>query len=126
MTCQDDFLTAKKRAFVAALAAGMTQAGAAAKIGVKERTARRWFADPLVRAALKEAQGDALADAVRALNGGARTALDVLLEVMRDKSMPGGVRCRAADSWLSHAARYRELLDLEERVSELERRAAER
>ncbi len=113
-------------AFVDALSAGMTIQESASALGISERTARRWYADARVRAALKAVQADALADVTRRMNAGSRAALDVLSDVMNDKDQSGAVRIRAADLWLSHAFRARELLDIEERLQALEKVIHER
>ncbi len=119
MTCGSD-LAPRQRAFVAAMVAGMTQEEAAGSIGVKARQCRRYMATPKVRLALRQAQDDALGDVTRCLNTGSNEALDVLKEVMHDKTQPGGVRIRAAQVWLETAFRARELLDFQERLAALE------
>lgn len=80
------------------------------------------MADPKVRAALAEAQTDALGGVVRAMNAGSADALGVLRVVMHDKAHPAGVRVRAATVWLDQAFKARELVDLEQRVAILEAR----
>ena len=113
-------LSPRRAAFVAALVAGMTQAEAAESIGVRPRTCRRWFADPVVRAAVRQAQDDALGEVTRRMNAGSQDALRVLREVMQDGDMPPSVRVRAAQVWLDTAFRARELLELADRVAGLE------
>ena len=121
MTAKTD-LTPRQQVFVAVMVAGMTQEEAAQSIGVRVRTCRRYRADPRVRAAIKVAQDDALGGVTRRMNAGSNEALDVLKEVMQDKAQSGGVRIRAAQVWLETSFKVRELLDLAERVSELEQR----
>jgi len=119
-------LSAREGAFVAALASGMSVIEAAKSLGVTERTARRWYAKPLVRGALKETQAAALDGASRRLSAGADEALDVLRDVMQDKSQSGAVRIRAAQAWIDTMFRARELGDIEERVRALEEAIHER
>lgn len=121
MSCETG-LSARKRAFVAAMAAGLTQTEAAATVGVKDRTARRYMADPLVRAELARAQDGILSQVTLRMEAGSNRALDVLDEVMQDKSMPPSVRVRAALGWLEHHWRARELHTLTERVEALEQK----
>lgn len=115
-------LTTRQAAFVAALITGLTQTEAATVIGCGTSTARRYMGLPKVRSALQDAQTNALGDAVRKMNAGARDALDVLREIMQDKAMPPAVRVRAALGWLEAAFKARELLDLTVRLDDLERR----
>jgi len=113
-------LTTRQKAFVAAMAAGLTQAEAATTIGVLVRQCRRYMATPKVRLALKEAQDDALGDVTRRMNAGSHNALAVLEAVMNDQTLNAAVRVRAALGWLETAFKARELLDLAERVRQLE------
>jgi hypothetical protein len=115
-------LSPRKQAFVAARAQGMTLDTAASHIGVSARQVRRYSGDPLVKAAVVEAQAEALGDVVRAMTAGSRNALSVLASVMNDKRAADSVRVRAAMGWLEIAFRARELIDLEQRLTELERR----
>lgn len=116
-------LTARQQAFVGALLAGLTQTEAAQTIGVTTRTATRYMAEPLVRAALSQAQGDALAQVTRRMNAGANRALDTLHDVMSDSTMPPSVRVRAALGWLEQSFKARELLEIEQRLEALEEMA---
>ncbi len=113
-------LSPRRHAFVAAMAAGMTQAEAAARLGVLPRTCRRWYADPLVRAAIVATLDENLGHLMRRMSAGTEEALEVLGEVMRDGTMLGSVRIRAAQVWLDTSFRVRELLDLAARVTALE------
>lgn len=113
-------LSPRKRAFVAALAGGRSRTQAAKAVGISPRTARRYLADPLVVAALAEAQAETLGDVARRLNAGALMALDVLEAVMADAALSPNVRVRAALGWLAEAWQAREMLDFEARLSRLE------
>ncbi len=115
-------LSSRERAVVAALAAGLTKKEAAATVGVRPETVSRYLRDPQVCAAIKEAQDQSLAQITRRMGAGSNTALDVLQAVMADAAMAPAVRVRAALGWLEQAWKARELSELTERVSELERR----
>ena len=119
MTGGED-LSARKRAFVAAMAAGLTQTEAAASVGVKDRTARRYMASPLVRAELASAQDGILSQVTLRMGAGSNRALDVLEAVMVDKTMPASVRVRAALGWLEHRWKAQELHVLTQRIEALE------
>ena len=119
-------LSARQRAFVAALASGLSHADAAATVGVTKRTASRYMAEPAIRAALGQAQADALGDVTRRMNAGSSEALDVLRDVMHDAKVPPGVRVRAAHGWLEASYKARELLGIEQRLEALEVAIGER
>lgn len=112
-------VSGRKAKFVALLAEGKTYEEAAQEIGVSLRTCSRYASDPMVTAALRVAQDDALGDVVRRMNSGAGDCLDVLREIMRDKAQSGGVRIRAAQVWLEQAFKGRELLDMAKEIAEL-------
>jgi len=113
-------LSPRKQAVVAALAAGLSKQEAAETVGVRPQTVSRYMRDPLVQAALRDAQGQVLGQVTRRMTGGANQALDTLQSIMADKTMPPAVRVRAALGWLAEAWRARELNDLEARVAALE------
>jgi len=113
-------LSSKQRAALESLATGATQREAAEAAGVKERAVRRYVADPHFVAALRAAQDAALGETVRRMASGTRGALDVLTAIMDDKTIAAGVRLRAADLWLQHTWRARELQDLAERIAAIE------
>ena len=118
-------LTARQRAAIAGLSAGLDKQDVAATVGVRPQTISRYMRDPLFVAALREAQGDILGQVTRRMTDGANQALDVLQSVMKDKAMSPSVRVRAALGWLDQAWRARELNDIEERLADLERRVAD-
>jgi len=120
MSCEA-VLSPRQRAFVALLASGKNQEQAAQVLGVQARTCRRWFASPVVRAALARAQDEALGDVCRRMSAGASDMLDVLQAVARDGDMPAGVRVRAALGWLDTMFKTKELLELVERIGVLEK-----
>jgi Flp pilus assembly protein TadB len=114
-----------QRRFVERLAEGESIAQAGKSVGVSRRTAYRWAGDPRVRVALSALQDAALSDVARRLQAGARTMLDVLERVAADCSEPASVRLRAALGWLDLSFRATELLDLAQRLEELEERFAD-
>ena len=102
------------------LAAGKSQAEAGRELGVTRRTANRYLQDPSVRHALSQAQDNSLGDAARRMSAGAGAMLDVLQAVAADATMPPSVRVAAAKTWLDVMFRAKEMLELSERVAELE------
>lgn len=114
-------LTPKQKLFVLALLKpGATLKSAGETAGVSEVTAQRWIRQPAIRAALREAEAEAMHEAARALTALAQEAVGVLGAQMNDASNPPGVRVRAADLVLTRLLQLRELTELEERLAALE------
>ena len=116
-------LSTRKRAFIGAIVAGMTHAEAAATVGVTARTATRYMGDPLVKAALSEVMDATFGQVTQRMAGGTNEALDVLRGIMADVAVSASVRVRAAVAWLDAAPKWREAVDLVDRVTALEQRA---
>jgi len=117
-----DDLSARQRRFVAALMTARTIEDAATIAGVTKRTGMRYLADPNVRAAVNEAQAQALAQVTRQAVQAMTEALDVLRGIASDEDAPSGSRVSAARAILENGLRYNEAVTLAERVSELEAR----
>ena len=113
----------QKRAVEAILAArSLTEAAERANVGFS--TLNRWRAQPAFREALREAQRRASEEALSALAGGARLAVQALVEVVDDPTSPAGARVAAARTLLDSLRAHLELSDLAERVEALECLAA--
>jgi len=100
---------------------------AAAAAGVARQTVYRWLKKPAFRAALAEAEAEALASLSRALvrlGEKATRTLEQAIDGEADTRM--STRVRAADIVLSRLLQLRELVDLERRVTELERKLEEK
>lgn len=115
-------LPPNQRAAIEALTVGKNQTEAAAIAGVQARTVRRWLADPTFVAELHAAQDRALGDVVRRMREGMASALDVIEGLMASDEVKAGVRLRAALGLIDRAFRGAELVELTERVAELEAR----
>jgi hypothetical protein len=124
MTAKSGNLTPRQKLFVAERASGLRVEDAGKRAGISQRQAYRYSVDPLVVAAIREAQDDMLQLASGTMLFGAQNALSVLCEVMDDPQVAPMVRVRAASEWLSIAFRLHELVSLAERVSALEARAS--
>lgn len=112
-------LTKRQRAAIAAILSTPTLQQAADQVGVTRRTLYRWLNQAEFRAALAEAQSDALGVVVARLAGLLGKALDVIgLDL--GLGVDGKVRLRAALGILGHYAALAEFLDLASRVAALE------
>jgi hypothetical protein len=111
-------LTRKQESLIAALLSEKTHASAASKAGISLATLQRWLNVPAFKAAYRQARRALVEAAVGQLQGAASDAVEAL-----KRSMTCGRpadETRAALGVLDHAVKAVELLDLAERVEELE------
>ncbi len=114
-----------KRAIVLeALTAGESQDAAARLAGVSRRSVVRWLAEPGFADELTRARAAAFAEALAALKGGARLAVQALLDALRAKNP--AERRQAAKQILDFAFKSIEVADFEQRLARLEEYIQER
>jgi len=118
-------LDRKQEDAIAALLSQRSIEEAARACGLGPRTLLRWLKLPEFLAAYREARRAAFSQSVARLQQATGAAVSTLLKVMIDPGTPASTRVRAADSVLDHSAKALELEDIEARVSELERAAAD-
>jgi hypothetical protein len=94
-------------------------------VGVTERTGLRYLAQPQVKKALSHALDEVLAQATRRAVSAMAAALETLERIHGDEEAPHSTRVSAARSILTIAPRLTEVLDLAERVAELEAKLQE-
>ena len=109
----------REEAAVAALLAEKTIAEAAAKARIGETTLLRWMAEPEFKARLRAARRLVVEGAIGRLQQAATQAVDALARNLTC-GIPA-VEVGAARSILDQAIRAVELVDLAERVEQLER-----
>ena len=114
-------LSVKQWRCVRALLTRPTVAQAAVDCALSEATIYRWLATPAFRAALAQAEGEAVAAAGRKLVALAESALDTVAAVMTDPQAPDAVRVRAAEVVLNNLMKFREVIAFETRLADLER-----
>ena len=114
-------LTPRQLRAINALLTHPTVAAAAGVLGVAPSTIYRWLGENAFRAALAQAEGEAVAAAGRRLAALAETALDELARAMVDPMTPAPTRVRAAEVVLNNLLRYREIVQFEIRLTDLER-----
>ena len=112
-------VTPRQRKAIEALLTTATVAEAARVAGVKRQTIYRWMKQDSFRAALAEAEREALESLSRALVRLGDTATKTLDAAMRGAESES-VRVRASDIVLSRLLQLRELVDLHKRVEALE------
>lgn len=89
------------------------------KANIGRSTLARWLKQPEFVATLETVQGEYLSDISRELLFGQKQALDTLFELMKEGNSEN-VRRQAANSWLSFALKYKELVEFENRIKKLE------
>ncbi|GAP11046.1 hypothetical protein BECAL_02228 [Bellilinea caldifistulae] len=117
-------LTARQKRFLQALLTSKSAREAAHKCGIGEKTAYRWLRQPAFREALQEAESGLLEEAMRRLLSMQSGALDALSDLVTDRRLPGA-RLAAAKTVLDAVLRFRNAVELEARITDLERRIDE-
>ena len=115
----------KQEEAIVALLSNRNIEEAARACNTPPRTLHRWLSEPTFAAAYRKARRQAYGQSIARLQHGSSAAVAVLLKVMMDAGTPPNTKVRAAESVLTHAAKAIEIEDIEARVSELERTAAE-
>jgi len=113
-------LSRRKARFVSALLVTNTVAEAAEQAGIAERTAYLYLEDPEVQAAVGRGLDDALSDATRQVTAAVSKALATLEVILEDPAAPTTSRVAAARLILEAGPRYRQTLDLANRLAVVE------
>jgi len=112
-------ITTKQQKAIAALLSERTIGAAAKAAGVGERTLYNWLNEPNFRAALRDVETDLLNTVTRRLSAGLTLALDTL-ETLMKKARHESTRHAAAVSWLNLSLKFRDTLEIDERLTALE------
>jgi hypothetical protein len=115
----ENVITVKQQKAITALLSERTGRDAAKRAGVSEKTLYTWLADPDFRAALRSAERDVLDDVTRRLTAGQRLALDTL-EKLIQSARHESTKLNACVQWLNLFMKYRDLHDIDERLTALE------
>jgi hypothetical protein len=100
------------------LATGHTVKSAANEAGFEERSAYRWLQDPRFRARIGELRAEMIDRALGKLSEAACAAVDTLVALL-DEDSPA-IRHRAAASILEILSRFKQNVDLDNRLVRLE------
>lgn len=115
-------LTSKQSTALEALLSGQSRQEAASLARVHHRTLTRWLTLPAFKEALKHGQASRLQQVYQELTLAALEAVSALRELLETPHQRGAqVKARAAHSILSLLPAFHQVIDLEERVSLLER-----
>ena len=90
------------QAILALLSKSSTEAAAHA-VGIHVNTLLRWMKEAKFQEAYEHARMCAFSQSIARLQYISGSAVETLLELLRDKKQPGSVRLRAADIILGHA-----------------------
>jgi hypothetical protein len=112
------------RVLLQTLACGATVEIAARKAGVCERTVYRRLEDPAFCRRLQELRTEMAQRTAGMLTGAGMGAVKVLVDLQGDVSVPAGVRRRSARDVLEMGLKFREVVDLEQRLAAVEARLA--
>ncbi len=95
------------------------------KVGLSERTLRRWLSLPDFQESYRAAQAQQLDSAMNVLRERAEYFARVIVEVAEDEEQPGSVRFQAASKGLELLMRVHGTHDLEKQLDELEASVAQ-
>jgi hypothetical protein len=115
----------KKEEAIAALLSHRSVEEAARAIQIDPNTLLRWLQVPAFRKAYLKARREVVQQAIARLQQAAGASGTVALKLMTDPNVPAAVRLRAAEFVFDRAVKGVEVDDIEARVSELERAAAD-
>jgi hypothetical protein len=104
--------------FILGVASGRTLTEAAKQAGISHITAQRRMADPSVRRRISELRSEMLQSAMGRISGTLTEAVDTLRKLLKAKT--DTVKLGAARALLEYGLRFRETLDLEERLAQVE------
>jgi DNA-binding MurR/RpiR family transcriptional regulator len=115
----------KKEQAIAALLSNPTIEEAAKAAGIGSATLWRWLQDAGFKAEYRRARREAMEQAAAQLQQASSAAVRALREVVEDTNGPSSARVMAARNVLDFGLKAIELEDLEERISALEKTAAQ-
>jgi len=115
-------LSTQQNKAIAALLENGSVTAAAAAVGCRRGTIYRWMKDPQFSAELRSAELRAIEDLGRGLVGLGDDVRSTFKRAMNSDDSPWSVRVRAANAAAVHILRYKELIDLEQRLTDLEAR----
>ena len=117
---KSDNLTARQRRMIAAMLASKNIGEACETVQVGRSTLTRWLNDDRFINALRKAQGEAITHAGSQLIAAQETAINTLIKLAKD-ARNEGVKRAAANDLLAYSLKFRDQVDIEERIEKLEK-----
>lgn len=118
----ENVITVKQQKAITALLSERTTRDAAKAAGVSEKTLYDWLKnDAAFRAALRDAEKSILGEVTRRLSAGQRIALDAL-EKLTKSARHESTKLRAAVAWVDLFLKFKDMSDIEDRLTALEER----
>lgn len=114
-------ITARQRRLIEALLTGKTISQACQVAGVGRRTYYRWVKQPHFTEALQQAEADLLTASMRRLLSMQGAAVNGLQDLLNDPALRPSDRLRAVQMVLDGVLRLRNAVELEARLTELEK-----
>ena len=115
-------MTPKQKIAAENIAAGQTIEYAAVAAKVASRTVYRWLEGDTFTQGIADYQRDATKAHMRALTGELRNIRTIVLACMNDADAGWSARLKACDMLESSLHRWRDAVDIEERIAALEAR----
>lgn len=122
MTDETGNFDARRELALAALLSSLTIRAAAKKAEVSESTLWRYLREPEFSKRYAEARRDAVEHLAVRLQSRASESAEILFKIAKDKEAPASARVTAAKAVIEHTLKAVELLDLDVRLKEIERR----
>ena len=119
---QNSELTTNQRKAIAALLACSSVEEAARHCGLTSRTLYNYLSDTTFKAELRKRQNALVSSVTAALIGLAGESVKALRDILESKSATDAVKCRAALGWLAQMRQSVELVDLADRLDEVEQK----
>lgn len=113
--------TPRDRELARLLAAGATAARAGESVGLSERTVRRRLADPAFLDLVDAERTEHVERIIDGLTLVARRAITVLSEILDGEQVPPAVKVSAARVTLTSVLGWRDQLELDRRLADVER-----
>ena len=113
-------LSSKQFKAITLLVSGKNQRDTAKEIGISERTLSRWLEQSNFYLALREKQERVIREAERLLGSAVTIAVKKLLSILENPETSPSVQVSSCRILLDSAMKYRQNLELEDRISRLE------
>jgi len=114
-------LTTRQKKAISALIIAPDKKAAAELAGVGYRSLNRWFEDDHFMAELRRAEGDLIGEAVRSLIADLAANIKTMLDIRDHPRTPVSVKLRACQAIDQSLLKWREALDMEQRLAALEK-----